>query len=66
MAFTDAQLETMNGASPRGLHFNTGDPCECGDEANISTRSRHKYSDSMVYKHKCCECGAKWETWTEG
>ena len=65
MAFSDAQLETMNNASPRGLHFNTGDPCECGADAEVSTRSSRKYSDSMVYKHKC-ECGAHWQTWTEG
>lgn len=66
MTFSDMQLETMNGVTPRGLHFNTGNPCECGESADVGTRSQRKYSDSMVYKHKCRECGARWETWTEG
>ena len=65
MAFSDAQLETINNTSPRGLHFNCGEPCECGVDADTSTRSLRKYSDSMLYKHRC-SCGAKWETWTEG
>jgi len=66
MAFTEAQLETMNGTSSGGVSFNKGNPCECGTEADTTTTRSRGYSDSMVYKHKCNECGARWETWTEG
>jgi hypothetical protein len=64
MSFTEAQRQTLN-ELPTGLHLNTGSPCECGAES-YSTSSSRKYSDSMVYSHKCGNCGNTFTTWTEG
>jgi len=60
-----AQLDTINNISPKGLHINAGEPCECGGEEYITTKER-KYSDSMVYHHRCKNCKNKFSTWTEG
>ena len=48
MSLTEAELETVNGITPKGLHLNTGIPCECGPE-DYSTRKERQYSDTMVY-----------------
>lgn len=64
MSWTDAQRETVSGLST-GLHWNSGEPCECGPEAYTTTKSR-EYSDSMLYTHTCGECGNEFETFTEG
>lgn len=65
MAFTEEQHVTLQVPDRRGLLFHAGDPCECGESADVSTKSVRKYSDTMLYKHRC-SCGARWETWTEG
>jgi len=65
MSFTDAQQETLHAPDRRGLHFNSGEPCECGTDADTSTHAVRKYSDTMLYEHRCA-CGATWSTWTEG
>jgi len=61
----EKQIETVNGISPKGFHINEGEPCECGSEYYLTTPER-KYSDSMVYHHKCEKCGNKFSTWIEG
>ena len=48
-----------------GFHLNTGEPCLCGAE-HIRTRSKCGYSDSMVFYHRCAECGTEFSTWIEG
>ena len=62
--WTDAQRATIEGVST-GLRMNTGAPCECGPE-HYTTRSVRKYSDTMLYKHTCGNCGNYFESWTEG
>lgn len=63
MTFTDAQVETLNAPDMTGILFNAGNPCECGDDADVSTRKNNK-KYNVVYNHRC-ECGAAWSTWTE-
>jgi len=65
MSFSDAQVETLNAPDSHGLHFNSGEPCECGTDATVSTRAIRKYSDTMLYKHKCSKCGNRFTSWTE-
>jgi len=65
MTLTDKQLETVNNISPTGLHLNEGTPCECGAES-YSTKKKRAFSDSMIYKHTCGECGNRFSSWTEG
>ena len=62
--WTDAQRKTVEGIGT-GLLWNDGVPCECGPDA-IVTRKERKYSDTMVYRHRCTECGQEFSTWTEG
>jgi len=59
------QIDTINNISPRGLMINTGSPCECGGDSYVTSQER-KYSDTMLYKHRCTDCGNKFTTWTEG
>lgn len=61
----DQQLHTLNDISPKGLLLNEGTPCECGAE-HYNTSKHRKYSDTMLYKHNCTECGNEFSTWTEG
>ena len=65
MSLTEDQLGTINGIDSKGLHLNEGAPCECGGE-HYSTSKHRKYSDAMLYKHNCNECGNKFSTWTQG
>jgi len=62
--WTDAQRATVEGIST-GIHWNTGDPCECGPDP-ISTRTERAYSDSLIFHHRCTDCGATFSTWIEG
>lgn len=64
-SLTEAECETVNGISPTGLHIDSGRPCDCGPEPYSTTKKR-AFSDSMVYKHHCTECGNRFTTWTEG
>ena len=66
MAFTDAQKKSLDQIDRCGLHINKGRPCECGEDAIYGTKAIPKYSDSMVYQHRCKTCGNEFETWTEG
>lgn len=63
--WTEAQRETVEGISPMGLMMHDGQPCECGPEP-YSTKSVPLFSDGMLYRHRCSECGNGFETWTEG
>lgn len=65
MSLNQKQLDTVNNITPRGLMLNKDTPCECG-AIHYSTSKHRKFSDTMLYKHKCRECGNKFETWTEG
>jgi hypothetical protein len=65
MNMNQAQLDTVNGITPKGFHINDGEPCECGGDKYVTTKER-KYSDSMVYYHHCKECGNDFSTWIEG
>lgn len=56
---------TLKGISPMGLHINSGSPCNCGPDDYVTRKSR-EYSDTMVYHHRCKNCGNKFSTWTEG
>jgi hypothetical protein len=62
----EKQNQTLENISPRGFHINTGEPCECGENADYSTYSERKYSDSIVYYHNCQDCGNSFSTWIEG
>jgi len=66
MAFSEAQQTTMVQATNRGVLFHAGEPCECAEDADVGTRIDRRYSDTVVYHHRCRVCGAEWETWTEG
>lgn len=68
MAFSEAQQTTMVQASNRGVRFlpDHGRPCECGEDADVSTSINRRYSDTVTYHHTCGTCGAQWATWTEG
>ena len=48
-----------------GFHLDKGEPCTCGKEA-IQTRSRRGFSDSLIFSHRCTECGNEFTTWIEG
>jgi len=48
-----------------GFHLDTGTPCLCGAD-NISTRSRRGYSDSLIFSHRCTDCGTTFRTYIEG
>lgn len=48
-----------------GFRLDSGVPCLCSIEA-ISTSKRRGYSDSLIFKHRCCECGNEFTTWIEG
>lgn len=65
MSLTDAQLETINGITPKGFHLNEGTPCECGPDEYTTTKERG-YSDFMTYHHTCGECGNEFSTYIEG
>lgn len=59
------QLDTINNINPKGLMINDGKPCECGSK-DYATSKEQKFSDTMVYHHKCEDCGNQFSTWTEG
>lgn len=63
--WSELQKQTANELSPCGLEVLEGEPCECGGEAYNTSKS-HGYSDTIVYNHRCSECGNRWKTWTEG
>ena len=62
--WTKQQRKTVEGI-PTGLRWNSGVPCECGP-GHINTKTSLEYSDTMLYKHRCRECGSQFSTWTEG
>jgi hypothetical protein len=66
MGFSDAEQATLNQIDRSGLFLNSGRPCTCGEDAEYRTRSERKYSDSMVYRHRCLTCGHTFSTFTEG
>jgi hypothetical protein len=65
MSLSQAQLDTVNGISPKGFHIDSGTPCECGSEDYTTTKERG-FSDSMIYKHRCGNCGNFFRTFIEG
>lgn len=48
-----------------GFHLNEGDPCLCGTDY-INTRTKRAFSDSLVFYHRCTDCGNEFSTWIEG
>ena len=66
MTFSDTQRATLETLDRSGLMINTGEPCDCGDEADYKTTMTVGYSDTAVYKHTCRTCDNYFETWTEG
>lgn len=66
MAFSEQEQMSLDQIDSCGLHLNEGRPCECGENAEYSTRRERAFSDSMVYHHRCLVCGNSFSTWTEG
>ncbi len=62
---TEAERETIDEIDKTGFHLDTGRPCECGGD-DYRTRTKRAYSDSLIFKHKCRNCGNKFTTWIEG
>lgn len=60
---SDEQLEVLR-ALP-GFEYNTGTPCTCG-VSFIRTTKERGFSDSLIFHHRCTECGARFSTWIEG
>jgi len=48
-----------------GLRLDEGVPCLCSIEA-ITTSKRRGYSDSLIFTHRCGECGNEFTTFIEG
>ena len=48
-----------------GLRLDGGVPCLCSIE-KISTHKRRGYSDSLIFTHRCRECGNEFTTFIEG
>jgi hypothetical protein len=48
-----------------GFRLDSGVPCLCAIEA-ITTSKRRGYSDSLIFTHRCRECGNEFTTWIEG
>ena len=48
-----------------GFRLDSGTPCLCGVES-ITTRKRRAFSDSLIFNHRCRECGNRFTTWIEG
>ena len=48
-----------------GFHLDEGMPCLCSIES-ITTSKRRGYSDSLIFTHRCRECGNEFTTWIEG
>ena len=48
-----------------GFRLDSGAPCLCSIEA-ITTSKKRGYSDSMIYTHRCRECGNEFTTFIEG
>jgi hypothetical protein len=48
-----------------GFRLDSGVPCLCGIDA-ITTSKRRGYSDSLIFTHRCDECGNEFTTFIEG
>jgi nicotinic acid phosphoribosyltransferase len=48
-----------------GFRLDSGEPCLCGTDA-ITTTKEYGYSDSLIFHHRCGECGNEFTTWIEG
>jgi len=48
-----------------GFRLDAGVPCLCSIEA-ITTSKKRGYSGSMIYTHRCGECGNEFTTFIEG
>jgi nicotinic acid phosphoribosyltransferase len=48
-----------------GFRLDSGVPCLCSIEA-ITTSKRRGYSDSLIFTHRCRECGNEFTTFIEG
>jgi protein-disulfide isomerase-like protein with CxxC motif len=48
-----------------GFRLDSGVPCLCSIEA-ITTSKRRGYSDSLIFTHRCSECGNEFTTFIEG
>jgi nicotinic acid phosphoribosyltransferase len=59
----EQQIEKLRQLS--GFRLDSGVPCLCSIEA-ITTSKRRGYSDSLIFTHRCRECGNEFTTWIEG
>mgnify|MGYP006914326648 FL=1 len=48
-----------------GFRLDSGVPCLCSIEA-ISTSKKRGYSDSLIFTHRCSDCGNEFTTFIEG
>jgi len=48
-----------------GFRLDSGEPCLCGVEA-LTTSKKRGYSDSLIFTHRCGECGNEFTTFIEG
>ena len=48
-----------------GFSLDAGKPCLCSIEA-ITTTKKRGYSDSLIFTHRCSECGNEFTTFIEG
>jgi nicotinic acid phosphoribosyltransferase len=48
-----------------GFRLDSGVPCLCSIEA-ITTSKRRGYSDSLIFTHRCSDCGNEFTTFIEG
>ena len=48
-----------------GFRLDAGMPCLCSIE-EITTSKRRGYSDSLIFTHRCRECGNEFTTFIEG
>jgi len=48
-----------------GFRLDAGMPCLCSIEA-ITTTKKRGYSDSLIFTHRCSECGNEFTTFIEG
>ncbi len=59
----EQQVERLRQLS--GFRLDSGVPCLCSIEA-ITTSKRRGYSDSLIFTHRCSECGNEFTTFIEG
>jgi hypothetical protein len=66
MPISDAQRATLGQLDRVGFFIDTGEPCECGDDADYSTTKRTRFSEYIQYTHRANCCQNRFTTYIEG